>query len=75
MLLLGMSGKLGEAVSFVTKIWLEPTSGPEPRWRGHIRHVQSGRDRYFEELEAMIRFIEETSGLRIPLGRRQRGKP
>ncbi len=61
-----MIGASREAVSFVTKIWLEPGSDVERRWRGHIRHVQSGRDAYFEDLDAMVRFIEATSGFRLP---------
>lgn len=47
-----------DAVSFVTRIWLERHSNGEPAWRGHIRHVQTGEDLHFQRLADMCGFIE-----------------
>jgi len=45
-----------QAVSFIVRIWLEPSQA-ENRWRGHIRHVQSGQDSYFQDLRRMREFM------------------
>lgn len=58
--------KMGSAQtteSFVTRIWSERGSDGEQVWRGHIRHVQSPEERYFEHLREMLDFMEHTSGL------------
>ena len=52
--------------SFVARIWLEFGHNREPRWRGHIRHVQNGREIYFQDLLEMRDFLEDVSGLPGP---------
>lgn len=58
-----MMGSAQSTESFVTRIWLERGSDGEQVWRGHIRHVQSPEERYFEHLREMLDFMEHTSGL------------
>jgi len=53
--------------SFVARIWLEKGQNGEPRWRGRIRHVQNGREIYFQDLREMRDFLEEVSGMPGPL--------
>lgn len=48
----------GEAVSFVARIWLERSQNGGPVWRGHIRHVQSGKERHFGRVAEMCGFME-----------------
>ena len=54
-----------QAVSFIVRIWLEPSQA-ENRWRGHIRHVQSGQDSYFQDLRRMREFMETIVGQPFP---------
>jgi hypothetical protein len=44
--------------SFVARIWIESGPGEERVWRGHIRHVQSGRAVYFQGLDRMNAFMD-----------------
>lgn len=53
----------GNQDSFVAHFWLEDVSGPNPIWRGHLRHVQSDEECYFQDLSAMRRFLERISGV------------
>lgn len=53
----------GKAVSFVASIWLESEPNGDARWRGHVKHVQSGRDGFFDDLGALGAFVEGVSGL------------
>lgn len=48
--------------SFVARIWLEDRKDGEPVWRGHIRHVQNGRETYFQSLFEMREFLEQVTG-------------
>ncbi len=50
------------AQSFVARIWLERGSNGEPVWRGHVRHIQSSEQSYFQELGVMCDFIGQVSG-------------
>jgi hypothetical protein len=46
--------------SFVIRIWLEeivPETG-ELKWRGHIIHLPSHTERYFDQLQNLLPFIE-----------------
>ena len=45
--------------SFIVKIWLEETAKEtdQVRWRGHIKHVQSGERRYLKDLDGIATFI------------------
>lgn len=52
--------------SFVARIWLEAGTNGDPKWRGRIRHVQSGRQDCFEYLSEMSAFVERESGLPGP---------
>ncbi|MFQ5974513.1 MAG: hypothetical protein ACE5Q3_19490, partial [Alphaproteobacteria bacterium] len=50
-------------VSFVVRIWLERGAVGEATWRGRIRHVQSGRDDYFQGLAGMREVLEREAGV------------
>jgi len=45
--------------SFVLRVWIEETcrTSGTARWRGSIKHVPSGRTRYFEDLQDMCAFV------------------
>ncbi len=55
-----------EPMSFVARIWLETGLEGRAMWRGHIRHVQSDEDDYFDQLARMKGFLERISGIRWP---------
>jgi hypothetical protein len=50
-------------MSFVARIWLEPGDEEERVWRGHIQHVQSGREEYFQEPATLASFVEKVSSI------------
>ncbi|GMR05745.1 MAG: hypothetical protein BMS9Abin25_0320 [Gammaproteobacteria bacterium] len=52
--------------SFVARIWLEPEENGGATWRGHIRHVQSEKDEYFQDLMKMREFLSQVSGVTGP---------
>lgn len=52
--------------SFVARIWLEPEENGGTTWRGHIRHVQSEKDEYFQDLMQMREFLSRVSGVTGP---------
>jgi len=52
--------------SFVARIWLEHGQDGNPMWRGRIRHVQNGREIYFQDLREMRDFLEDVSGMPGP---------
>ena len=56
--------------SFVARIWLEYGQDGGPIWRGHIRHVQNGREAYFQDLCEMREFLEQVSGVPGPTAER-----
>ncbi len=56
----------GTSASFVARIWLERGHNGEPIWRGHIKHVGSGEEGYFQDLEEMNAFLERVSGVPGP---------
>jgi hypothetical protein len=49
--------------SFVTRIWLERVSEGEQVWRGHIRHIQSRKESYFEQMDEALDFMERVTGV------------
>lgn len=60
-----------ETHSFVVTILLEetPEESEQAKWRGHITHVLSGDQRYFDDLSKMIDFIipyMEKMGIKLP---------
>ena len=52
--------------SFVARIWLEYRQNGNACWRGRIRHVQSGREIYFQDLREMRDFLKDVSGVPGP---------
>jgi hypothetical protein len=52
--------------SFVVRIWCEAAGnrGDATTWRGSVDHVGSGDRLYFDEPEAIVRFVREQTGLR-----------
>ena len=52
--------------SFIARIWLECGPNGDPKWRGHVRHVQGEEETYFQDLDAMSDFIEQVSGVSGP---------
>jgi len=49
--------------SFVARIWLERAADEDPKWRGHIQHIQGGEEIYFQDLTEMAEFLEQVSGI------------
>lgn len=49
--------------SFVARIWLERTDDEDPKWRGHIQHIQGQEEIYFQDLSEMSEFMEQVSGI------------
>lgn len=54
------------AASFVARIWLEEGPNGKPRWRGHVRHVQTDRGGFFDDLQKLRSIVEELSGVAGP---------
>lgn len=52
--------------SFVARVWLERTADKDPKWRGHIQHVQGPEEIYFQDLTEMSEFLELVSGVPSP---------
>ncbi len=52
--------------SFIARIWLERGPSGNPLWRGHVRHVQSKEETYFQDLGEMSEFLERVSGVSGP---------
>lgn len=52
--------------SFVARIWLERNAGEDPKWRGHIQHIQGREEAYFQDLAEMCEFLERVSGIPGP---------
>jgi len=52
--------------SFVARIWLERAAGEDPKWRGHIQHIQGREEVYFQDLTEVREFLEQVSGIPGP---------
>jgi len=52
--------------SFVARVWLERTADKDPKWRGHIQHIQGPEEIYFQDLTEMSEFLELVSGVPSP---------
>jgi hypothetical protein len=52
--------------SFVARVWLERTADKDPKWRGHIQHIQGPEEIYFQDLSEMSAFLELISGVPSP---------
>ncbi len=59
-----------ESHSFIVRIWSEMNDGKSPGWRGSIDYVGSDKRLYFQELEGIIRFIKQQTGLNEGQSRR-----
>ena len=53
-------------MSFVARIWLEAGTNGDPIWRGHVRHVQSNDEAYFQDLGTLNEFLAQVSGEKGP---------
>ncbi len=53
--------------SFIVRVWHEAVNskGRVTTWRGSIDHVGSDQRLYFDDLEGVVRFIQEQAGLSI----------
>lgn len=60
--------------SFVARVWLEHTADKDPKWRGHIQHVQGPEEIYFQDLSEMSEFLELVSGVPSPALASKKGK-
>ena len=49
--------------SFVARIWLEGSTDEDPKWQGHIQHIQGPEGIYFQDLMEMSEFLEQVSGV------------
>ena len=56
----------GEFPTFIARIWVEPTGEGAMQWRGRVKHVQGGRERYFHDLRELQTFLEQVSGIPAP---------
>ena len=56
-----------ENTSFIIRLWLEPHEMEGQRWRGHIRHVQSPAEAYFNDFSRLLQFVEIHAGIPLPL--------
>ena len=54
------------SMSFVARIWLEAETNGDPIWRGHVRHVQSNDETYFQDLGTLNEFLAQVSGVKGP---------
>lgn len=52
--------------SFVARIWLEQTADEDPKWRGHIQHIQGREEIYFQDLTEVCEFLEQVTGIPGP---------
>ena len=46
-----------DGVSFVLRLWLEPSGEGCPEWRWKVHHIQSGEERYFHSLADVREFV------------------
>ena len=60
------AAKQKDGNSFVLRLWFEPSGDDSPEWRWQVQHVQSGEQRYFRNLSAMLDFVAESTGLEPP---------
>jgi hypothetical protein len=55
----------GDTYAFIVRIWHETQDeeGNIVAWRGSIDHVGSDQRLYFQDMEGILRFIEEQTGV------------
>ncbi|MCB9101746.1 MAG: hypothetical protein H6632_19585 [Anaerolineales bacterium] len=56
---------LGDTQAFIVRIWSEELdrAGNIVAWRGSIEHVNHGERRYFDDLDVVVRYIQQTAGI------------
>lgn len=47
---------------FTVRLWAEEPHEGRTEWRGQVKHVLSGKARYFRDWSALIAFLEEIAG-------------
>jgi hypothetical protein len=55
----------GDTHAFIVRIWHEEldSEGNGLAWRGSIHHVGTNKRLYFQDLEGIVRFVREQSGI------------
>ena len=55
----------GDTHAFIVRIWHEDldNEGNGLAWRGSIQHVGSNKRLYFQDLEGIVRFVREQTGI------------
>ena len=46
-----------QTISFVVRVWAEPTASPQPQWRAQIEHVPSGEQVHIQISAALCEFL------------------
>lgn len=60
------------STSFIVHLWLEKrTRAAQPIWRFQVLHVQSGERQHCTDISAVLAFVEDRAGLRLPMGKRE----
>lgn len=44
---------------FTVRIWAEDSGGMQVEWRGEVKHIPSGRSRYFREWNSLLAFMTQ----------------
>jgi len=52
--------------SFIVRIWWERGPGPQAVWRGQVVHASTGQSAYFDNLPALLHFIQTWTGSLAP---------
>lgn len=45
---------------FTVRVWRESLTGDQGEWRGEVRHIPSGRQRFFRQWEMLVDFLRLT---------------
>jgi hypothetical protein len=55
----------GDTHAFIVRIWHEEldSEGNGLAWRGSIQHVGSSKRLYFQDLEGIVHFVREETGI------------
>jgi hypothetical protein len=56
---------LKNADVFIVRIWIERRERPHARqiWRGMVEHLTTKERRYFQDLDRLVAFVREKSGV------------
>jgi hypothetical protein len=60
----------GDTQAFIVRIWheAEDDEGRPVAWRGSVQQVGSDSRLYFQELDGIVRFIQEQTGIKARRG-------